>query len=124
MNLPTQEELEKAQMFKDKVPNYQVSSGNGQIHSGVIIDSPNYCDYRGKPYDQKPAPVQLAPIEVFQNNKQPLVSQVRIGENQNIQVNEIDNRDALTEDDRIISEQELPINRPPEAQIQAKVEKP
>ena len=124
LNLPTQEELEKAQMFKDKVPNYQVSSGNGQIHSGVIIDNPNYCDYRGKPYDQKPAPVQLAPIEVFQNNKQPLVSQVRIGENQNIQVNEIDNRDALTEDDRIISEQELPINRPPEAQIRAKVEKP
>ena len=124
VNLPTQEELEKAQMFKDKIPNYQVSSGNGQIHSGVIIDSPNNCSYIGKPTDQQPAPIQHASIEVFQNNNQPPVSQVSIGENQNIQVNEIDNRDALTEADRIISEQNLLGNIPLEAQFQAKVEKP
>ena len=62
MNLPTQEELEKAQKYEDKVPNYQVSSGNGQIHSGIIIDSPNYPNYMGQPSDQQPAPVEVFKI--------------------------------------------------------------
>ena len=78
VNLPTQEELEKAQKYRDKVPNYQVSSGNGQINSGVIIDNPNYSNYRWKPSNQQPAP-----IEVFQNNNPPPVS-VPVRDNQNI----------------------------------------
>ena len=45
VQLPTQEELEKAKQYQNKVPDYQVSSGGGQIQAGVIIDNPGYSSY-------------------------------------------------------------------------------
>ena len=120
VNLPTQEELEKAQKYKDKVPNYQVSSGNGQIHSGIIIDSPNYPNYMGQPSDQQPAPV-----EVFQNNNHPPVSSVPVEDNQNIQVNIVDNQDMVTESDRpFVPAQNQQGNILLQAQIQEKETNP
>ena len=44
VQLPTQEELEAASKYQDKVPDYQMSSGEGDFHQGVIIDKPGY-DY-------------------------------------------------------------------------------
>ena len=120
MNLPTQEELEKAQKYKDKVPNYQVSSGKGQIHSGIIIDSSNYPNYMGQPSDQQPAPV-----EVFQNNNQPSVSSLPVEDNQNIQVNIVDNQDMVTESDRpFVPAQNQQGNILLQAQIQEKETNP
>ena len=49
---PTAQELEMAKQYQNKVPNYQISSGNGQIHAGVIIDDPNYCSFNA----QEPPP--------------------------------------------------------------------
>ena len=45
LNLPTQEELDRAQKYKDKVPDYQLSSGGGNIQAGVIVDNPSYSSY-------------------------------------------------------------------------------
>ena len=42
VNLPGEEELRQAEQYKDKIPDYKVSSGNGQFHAGVIIDKPEY----------------------------------------------------------------------------------
>ena len=42
---PTQEELEKAKEYQDKVPNYQISSGQGNIQAEVIVDNPGYSSY-------------------------------------------------------------------------------
>lgn len=45
VNIPTQNELNKAQELKDKIPEYQISQGEGQIQNGVIIDKPEYSSY-------------------------------------------------------------------------------
>ena len=45
VNLPTQEELDRAQQYKDKVPDYQLSSGGGNIQAGVIVDNPSYSSF-------------------------------------------------------------------------------
>ncbi len=45
VKLPTQEELERAKQYQSKVPDYQLSSGGGNIEAGVIIDNPGYSSY-------------------------------------------------------------------------------
>ena len=42
---PTPEELEKAKIYQNKVPDYKISSGGGEIHAGVVLDDPNYSRY-------------------------------------------------------------------------------
>ena len=45
VNLPTQEELQKAQQYQNMVPDYQISSGGGQMQVGVIVDNPGYSSF-------------------------------------------------------------------------------
>ena len=45
VQLPTQEELERAKQYQNKIPNYQLSSGQGNIQAGVILDNPGYSSY-------------------------------------------------------------------------------
>ena len=45
LNIPTKEELEQAQKYQNKVPDYKISSGGGKIHAGVVLDDPSYCSY-------------------------------------------------------------------------------
>ena len=45
LNLPTQEELDRAAKYQNKVPDYKISSGGGKIHAGVVLDDPGYCSY-------------------------------------------------------------------------------
>ena len=45
LDLPTEEELELANRYKDKIPDYQISSGDEQNKEGVIIDNPQYSTY-------------------------------------------------------------------------------
>ena len=52
LKLPTQEELERAKQYQSKVPDYQVSSGGGQMQAGVIVDNPGYSSYEA---NQPPA---------------------------------------------------------------------
>ena len=56
IDLPTKEELERAGQYKDKIPDYKISSGNGAIQAGVIVDNPNYSnnDYNEPPLVFKP----------------------------------------------------------------------
>ena len=42
VNLPTEEELEKAKEFQGQVPNYHISTGQGSFQAGVIIDNDIY----------------------------------------------------------------------------------
>ena len=51
VDLPTKEELEKAEKYKDKIPDYKVSIGNDAFHEGVIVDNnENSCkDYNDPP---------------------------------------------------------------------------
>ena len=42
---PTPEELQKADKYKNKVPDYKISSGGGNIHVGVVLDDPAYSSY-------------------------------------------------------------------------------
>ena len=64
-DLPTQEELEKAEQYKNNVPNYEIekySSFNGDVKVGVVKDDPSYasknesneippgCDEKNKEY--------------------------------------------------------------------------
>jgi hypothetical protein len=51
VDLPTKEELERAEQYKDKIPDYRISSGNGQTQAGVIIDTPNNSNYE---YNEPP----------------------------------------------------------------------
>ena len=89
VNLPTKEEIERAKQYQDKVPDYQVSSGKGDIHEGVIIDNPNFSSYKANPRNQKPAPT------IFnQNNKHNGLS-ISVKVNQN---NKVENNDAETDD--------------------------
>ena len=54
--MPTEEELEAAKQYQDKVPDYQISSGDGQIQQGIIIDKPGYD------YNPKEAPPKFAAV--------------------------------------------------------------
>ena len=42
VNLPTEEELQNSEQFKSKVPEYEISTGDGQYQPGVIIDKPGF----------------------------------------------------------------------------------
>ena len=92
VNLPTQEELERAQKYQDKVPNYQVSSGNEQIHAGVIIDDPSFSSYKANVKNQQPAPASFNP------NNQDRVSSESVEVNLGNQVNKVDNLDTETDE--------------------------
>ena len=39
VDLPTKEELERAEQYKDKIPDYKISSGHGTIQAGIIVDT-------------------------------------------------------------------------------------
>ena len=45
IDLPTKEELERAEQYKNKIPDYKISSGQGHVKRGVIIDNPNYSNF-------------------------------------------------------------------------------
>ena len=45
LDLPTEEELLLAEKYKDKIPDYQISSGDEQNKEGIILDNPNYSSY-------------------------------------------------------------------------------
>jgi hypothetical protein len=45
VGLPTKEELERAGQYKDKIPDYKISQGDGNIQPGVIVDDLNYSNY-------------------------------------------------------------------------------
>ena len=53
-NLPTEEELQNSEKYKDKIPEYEISTGDGIYQPGVIIDKP------GSGYDNNPSPIALA----------------------------------------------------------------
>ena len=48
VNLPTKEELDRAMIYENKIPNYIVSRGDGNIQAGVILDNPNYSSFERK----------------------------------------------------------------------------
>ena len=50
---PTDEELRWAKRYEDKIPDYKISSGNGQFQAGVVIDDQSYCSYN--PEEPPPA---------------------------------------------------------------------
>ena len=52
VQLPTEQELEMAKQYQSKVPDYQLSSGGGQIQAGVIVDNPSYSSFNA---NQPPA---------------------------------------------------------------------
>lgn len=114
VNLPTKEELERAQRYKDKVPDYQVSSGNGQIHAGVIIDNPNYSSYMANVNNDQPAPVGV------HSNNQPPPSSSGVGVN----INNLDNfgdQNTITDSGRLEFQKDQQENYPQQKQI---LEKP
>ena len=48
VDLPTKEDLERAEQYSSKIPNYQVddqtyTSFNGGIKVGVVKNDPSYC---------------------------------------------------------------------------------
>ena len=51
VKVPTAEELSQAEQYKDKIPDYHVSSGNGKFHAGVIEDDVGFssADYNTPP---------------------------------------------------------------------------
>ena len=117
MNLPTQEELEKAQRYQDKVPDYQISSGNGQIHSGVIIDNPNFSSYKAKASNQQPAPALIIP-----NNQENVSSKSSVDILDN-QANKVDNQDKETDESgRCAFGKNQTDNFPLQTQIQEKTD--
>jgi hypothetical protein len=56
--LPTKEEIEASQKYQNKVPNYKISSGEGVIKAGVIIDEPRYSTY-----NQNEPPAELPIVD-------------------------------------------------------------
>lgn len=57
LQLPTQEELEQAKQYQNKIPDYQVSSGGGDFQNGVIVDNPSYSSY-----NPNEAPAEFAAV--------------------------------------------------------------
>jgi hypothetical protein len=56
LQLPTQEELEQAKQYQNKIPDYQVSSG-GEFQNGVIMDNPSYSSF-----NPNEAPAEFAAV--------------------------------------------------------------
>ena len=117
VNLPTQEELEKAQRYQDKVPDYQISSGNGEFHAGVIIDNPSFSSYRAKASNQQPAPALIIP------NNQEHVSSKSSADILDSQANKVDNQDTETDESgRCVFGKIQTDNFPLQTQIQEKTD--
>ena len=57
LELPTLEELEAAKQYQDKVPDYQLSSGGGDVQAGVIMDNPGYSSFNANE-----APAEFAAV--------------------------------------------------------------
>ena len=57
LQLPTQEEIEAAKQYQNKIPDYQISSGGGQFQQGVIVDDPGYTSY-----NPNEAPAEFAAV--------------------------------------------------------------
>ena len=57
LQLPSQEELEAAKQYQNKVPDYQVSSFEGGLQSKVVVDNPGYSSY-----NLNEAPAEFAAI--------------------------------------------------------------
>ena len=57
VQLPTEEELEAAKQYQNRVPDYQVSSGGGQFQQGVIMDNVGYPSF-----NPNEAPAEFAAI--------------------------------------------------------------
>ena len=57
LQLPTQEELEASKQYQNKIPDYQISSGGGDVQSGVIMDDPGYSSF-----NPNEAPAEFAAI--------------------------------------------------------------
>ena len=57
LQLPTKEELEQAKQYQDKVPDYQLSSGGGDVQAGVIMDNPGYSSFNANE-----APAEFAAV--------------------------------------------------------------
>ena len=57
LQLPSQEELEAAKQYQNKVPDYQVSSFEGGLQSKVVVDNPGYSNY-----NLNEAPAEFAAI--------------------------------------------------------------
>ena len=57
LKLPTQEELEEAKQYQNKIPDYQISNGEEQFQQGIIEDNPGY------EYNPKEAPSEFVDIK-------------------------------------------------------------
>jgi hypothetical protein len=57
LQLPSQEELEAARQYQNKIPDYQISSGGGGVQNGVIMDDPGYSSF-----NPNEAPAEFAAI--------------------------------------------------------------
>ena len=44
LKIPTDEELEKAEQYQDKIQNYQISINKGQFQQDIIVDKPEYSN--------------------------------------------------------------------------------
>ena len=82
VKLPTKEEIEKAKQYETKIPDYQISSGKGNIQAGVIIDNPAYSNYdAGSPppaFSSMNGNVPLTPNQINQNRNLPAESKINI----------------------------------------------
>ena len=56
-----------AEKYKDKIPDYKISSGKGKFHAGVIIDNPSYTSYNAE--EPPPAFVNMG-VDVELNDNQ------------------------------------------------------
>ena len=72
--LPTKEELERAKQYQNKVPDYQISSGNGNMKAGVILDDPYYSNYdKNSPppaFASNPGNMPYNPVNININSNQ------------------------------------------------------
>jgi hypothetical protein len=58
VQLPTEEELQQAQQYQNKIPDYQVSNNSGgEGQPGVIMDNPGYSSY-----NPNEAPAEFAAV--------------------------------------------------------------
>jgi hypothetical protein len=98
--LPTKEEIEAAQKYQNKVPDYKISSGEGVIKAGVIIDEPRYSTYnQNEPPAELPivdGNLALAQNRININKALPERDNQRgFKSNVSSQVNIIQNQDAI-----------------------------
>ena len=91
VQLPTKEELERARQYQNKVPDYRISSGNGNIKDGVIVDNPTYANYEENSpppaFELNPGNIPYNRANIYINNNQLLNMKANIskpGEQLNI----------------------------------------